>query len=82
MTGAESLLNRIIDKKHQISVLKYDIEELQQDLTGMELVYNGNYAVIDSVDALCGEVVLYVEEDDGASWNELVSLYELLVLVK
>jgi hypothetical protein len=80
MTNGQWLIKQIIEKKKLIQVVEQEIEEFESDLSGMEIDYHGMYAVIEGVD-IDGEVILYVEEDDGNSYNLMLSIYELLELI-
>jgi hypothetical protein len=79
MTNGERLINKLIAKRSQINELQQELEDLSFDLCGMEIEYEGNYAVIDDVDD--GQVSLYVEDDEENSYNQIISLYELLEII-
>lgn len=82
MTGGEFLVREIIEKRSVIRKLEEELCDLEMDLSGMEIEYLGNYAVIEYADALDGQVTLYIEEEDGNSYNEMISLYDLLEIIK
>lgn len=78
MTVAERLLKEIIEKKDKIFELRDELTETESNLVGMEIEHESNYAVVEHIDAMEGQVTLYVEDEDGDSWNEMISIYELL----
>lgn len=78
MSAAEYSLREIIQKKNQLINLRSELSELESDLCGMETKHEGNYAVVEHIDSMDGQVILYVEDEDGASWNDMITIYELL----
>lgn len=78
MTNLEHLIREISKKKEALSVITEEMIDLESNFIGMEIEHNGNYAVVESIDANEGTATLYIEDEDGDSWNEMVFLNELL----
>lgn len=62
-------IEKILDYKAKIKLLIEDLE-------GQEIRYNGCYAVIIFIN-LNDTATLYLEDEDGRSWEKTVSLTDL-----
>lgn len=81
MTNGEYAVREIIQKNREIERISEEVKNLEEDLHGMEIRYEGNYAVIEFVNGLQQEVHLYVEEEDGNSYSVLLHISELLEII-
>lgn len=77
-TVAQSKVKELIQTRKNIRELQDNLTEMESDLIGMEFKYNNDFAVVEHIDTMEGNVILYIEDDDGDSWNEAISLYELI----
>jgi hypothetical protein len=77
MTGAQWALQKAIDAVKKIDELQMEIAELEGDLIGLELEYAGHYASTSHVDVMNDYVGLYVEKENGDSYDVDISLEEL-----
>lgn len=77
-TVAESIVNQLLAKKREIELIMDNFEDLKSDLIGMEITYEGDYAVIDHIFIEDLAVRLYVEDWYGDSHYEVIPLEELL----
>ena len=81
ITVGEAIVNQILAKKRELELIEDNLEDLKLDLCGMEITYNGNYAVIDHI-TMDYYVRLYVEGDRGASYFHKMPLEELLPCIR
>jgi hypothetical protein len=81
-TVAATIINQIITKQNEIDLLTENLEDLIMDLVGMEITYEGKWAMVDRVFADEQMARLYVEEEYEESYYEVVPLEELLQYVR
>jgi hypothetical protein len=79
--GVKNTLRKLREKQDMIDNLKEDIIDLRADLSGMELRYQGEYAVIDEVNHEDEEVLLYTEDEAGKQGWQWITFAELEELV-
>lgn len=82
MTVAEQLINDLTYWKEQKAMAIQKLEDIEESLVGMELIYQGNYASILQLYGNMQNACLYVEDEDGDSWEVGLSLEELLELIR
>lgn len=77
MANAKVIMRKIREKREMFNNLRGDMEDLEGDMIGMELEYEGNFAIIESVDGEDLNVTLYIELEDGRSYYEKIHFSDL-----
>lgn len=75
------MIEDLLDYKQKIQSIFGVMRDIEDNLMGMELKYQGNYASIMYVDGNTQNVRLYVENEDGENWEVDLPLRELVKLV-
>ncbi len=80
MTNGEFMVLELMKKTVQYDQLDNEIIELESDLCGMEIEYKDyEYAIVEHIDG--DNAIIFCESDDN-SWNESITLGELLEIVR
>ncbi|MEM5009370.1 hypothetical protein WKH57_01485 [Niallia taxi] len=82
LTAKVQIIKEMIKMKSSIIQLRKELSELESDCFGWEIKYKGHNATVECVDAIDGNMTLYIEDMDESSWNENISIYEFLELIK
>ncbi|KUF29970.1 hypothetical protein [Lysinibacillus sp. F5] len=77
----KKMIEDLLDYKQKIQSIFGVMRDIEDNLMGMELKYQGNYASIMYVDGNTQNVRLYVENEDGENWEVDLPLRELVKLV-
>jgi hypothetical protein len=78
MNNLQYAVKNLRERYDTLLNVQADIAELESGLTGMEIDYEGNYAIIESVDGYTLSATLYIEMNDGSWLYENIDLEELL----
>jgi hypothetical protein len=80
MTNGEYLVNQLMKKREELIELEEEVSVLESDLGGIEIEYVGaDYAVTDIV---MGDIISIYCENGEESWDDEISLDELLEIIK
>lgn len=77
----KKMIEDLLDYKRKMQNIFEKMRDIEDNLAGMELKYQGNYASIMYVDGNTQKVRLYVESEDGKNWEVDLPLQELMNLV-
>lgn len=77
----KKMIQDLLDYKSKMQSIFGKMRDIEDNLAGMELSYQGNYASIMYVDGNTQNVRLYVEEQSGENWEVDLPLQELVNLV-
>lgn len=77
----KKMIDDLLGCKCRMQNIMEEMQELEENLAGMELKYQGNYASIMYVDGNTQNVRLYVEDEGGNNWEVDLPLQELMNLV-
>jgi hypothetical protein len=77
----KKMIEDLLDYKRKIQNIFEEMRGIEDNLAGMELKYQGNYASIMYVDGNTQNARLYVENEDGENWEVDLPLQELVNLV-
>lgn len=81
MTATKRLIKDLITIKQKLNDIIEIIGQYEDSLIGMELMYKGNYANIMTINGHTQRVCLYIEDEGGKSWEEYISLDEILKII-
>lgn len=77
----KKMIQDLLDYKSKMQSIYGKMRDIEDNLAGMELKYQGNYANIMYVDGNTQNVRLYVEDEGGDNWEVDLPLQELVNLV-
>lgn len=77
----KKMIQDLLDYKCKMQTIFGKMRDIEDNLAGMELKYQGNYAIIMYVDGNTQNVRLYVEDEGGDNWEVDLPLQELVNLV-
>ncbi len=77
----KKMIEDLLDYKREMQNIFEKMRGIEDNLAGMELKYQGNYASVMYVDGNMQNACLYVESEDGENWEVDLPLQELVNLV-
>lgn len=76
------MIEDLMDYKRKMQAIFEGMREIEDNLVGMELIYQGNYASIMYVDGNTQNACLYIEDESGNNREVDLSLQELVNLIE